>query len=380
MKLSVSCGAGVETATKIELKELGIDAPCVNGRFVFEGTTEDIVRCNLFLRTADRVAVVLGRFMAETFDDLFEGVSDIPWQDILPRDAAIIVHAKSQKSKLFALSSLQSVTKKAIADKLVSVYGKAEESGAPARIEVSVSNDEAVVSLDTSGDGLHKRGYRDLVWEAPIRETLAAAILKLSVWSPERPLIDPFCGSGTIPIEAAMVGLNIAPGLYRDFSFRQLSLVEDRIYSRYKKEAEEHADRTKKLRISGFDIHPKAIKLAVHHAANFGLEKTIHLETKDMRGISSHYPYGVIVTNPPYGERLMEEKELRELYRDFGRLYKSLDRWSLYAITAYGDFERCFGKRADGNRKLFNAGLECRLYKYLGARPPKMNATDENES
>lgn len=371
MLLSVSCGSGVETATKIELRDLGIDAPCINGRFVFEGTPEDIVRCNLFLRTADRVSVVLSRFRAETFDELFEGVAAIPWQELLPRDAAILITAKSQKSKLFALSSIQSVSKKAVVRRLIAKFGLAPESGAAARVEVAIACDEAVVSLDTSGEGLHKRGYRDLVWEAPIRETLAAAILKLSVWDAERPLIDTFCGSGTIAIEAAMMGYNIAPGLYREFSFPHLGLVESGVFERYKREAEERVDKVKKLRISGFDINPKAIKLAVHHASNIGLEKDIHFETKDMREISSRYKYGVIVTNPPYGERLMEEKELRELYKDFGKLYKSLDEWSLYAITAYGDFERCFGKKADGNRKLFNAGIECKLYKYLGARPER---------
>jgi len=386
MNISVSCGSGVETATKIELRELGIEAPCINGRFIFEGTHDDMIRCNLLLRTADRVAIVLGRFHAETFDELFEGVSAIPWQDVLPRDTVLLVNAKSQKSKLFALSALQSVSKKAIVEKLIKKYGAAPESGEEARIEISILNDEASVSLDTSGEGLHKRGYRDLVWEAPIRETLAAAILKLSVWNPERALIDTFCGSGTIPIEAAMMGMNIAPGLYREFAFEKLALVSGGLFGRYKKEAEERVDRTKKLRISGFDINPKSIQLAMHHAANIGLEKAIHFETKDMREVCSRYQYGVIVSNPPYGERLMEEKELRELYKDFGKLYRSLDGWSLYAITAYGDFERCFGKRADGNRKLFNAGLECKLYRYLGARPPrpvlaeKTVASDETEA
>lgn len=370
MEIQVGCGAGVETATKIELRELGIDAPCIHGRFIFEGNGEDIAKCNLLLRTADRVQVVLGRFAAATFDALFEGVKSIAWQEIVSRNAAIIVNARSTKSALFALSSIQSIAKKAIVVNLKKKYSSLPETGAPVRIEISLYQDEATVTLDTSGDGLHKRGYRDLVWEAPIRETLAAAIIKLSVWNPERQLIDTFCGSGTIAIEAAMIALNIAPGLYRRFAFQDLDIVDQDILPRLKEEATARIERDKKPRIAGYDINPKAVKLAVHHASNFHLEHAVHFETRDMRTVSSRYKYGVIITNPPYGERLLEEKELRELYRDFGKLYRSLDEWSLYAITSYADFERCFGKKADGNRKIFNAGLECRLYRYLGEKPP----------
>ncbi|MDD3946937.1 MAG: class I SAM-dependent RNA methyltransferase [Clostridia bacterium] len=370
MEIQVGCGAGVETATKIELRELGIDAPCIHGRFIFEGNGEDIAKCNLLLRTADRVQVVLGRFAAATFDALFEGVKSIAWQEIVSRNAAIIVNARSTKSALFALSSIQSIAKKAIVVNLKKKYSSLPETGAPVRIEISLYQDEATVTLDTSGDGLHKRGYRDLVWEAPIRETLAAAIIKLSVWNPERQLIDTFCGSGTIAIEAAMIALNIAPGLYRRFAFQDLDIVDQDILPRLKEEAAARIERDKKPRIAGYDINPKAVKLAVHHASNFHLEHAVHFETRDMRTVSSRYKYGVIITNPPYGERLLEEKELRELYRDFGKLYRSLDEWSLYAITSYADFERCFGKKADGNRKIFNAGLECRLYRYLGEKPP----------
>lgn len=370
MEIQVGCGAGVETATKIELRELGIDAPCIHGRFIFEGNGEDIVKCNLLLRTADRVQVVLGRFAAATFDALFEGIKSIAWQEIVSRNAAIIVNARSTKSALFALSSIQSIAKKAIVVNLKKKYSSLPETGAPVRIEISLYQDEATVTLDTSGDGLHKRGYRDLVWEAPIRETLAAAIIKLSVWNPERQLIDTFCGSGTIAIEAAMIALNIAPGLYRRFAFQDLDIVDQDILPRLKEEATARIERDKKPRIAGYDINPKAVKLAVHHASNFHLEHAVHFETRDMRTVSSRYKYGVIITNPPYGERLLEEKELRELYRDFGKLYRSLDEWSLYAITSYADFERCFGKKADGNRKIFNAGLECRLYRYLGEKPP----------
>lgn len=370
MEIQVTCGSGVETATKLELKEMGIDAPCTNGRFTFEGGGLQIAQCNLFLRTADRVQVVLGRFAAETFDGLFEGILGINWIDIIPQDAAIIVNARSAKSKLFALSAIQSISKKAIVQRLKQRYTLLPETSAPVRIEVALHQDEAVVTLDTSGDGLHKRGYRDLVWEAPIRETLAAAIIKLSVWNPERQLLDTFCGSGTIPIEAAMVALDVAAGLYRGFAFEGLSIVDQDILPRLKREAQQRIRTDAKPRISGYDINPKAIKLAVRHASNIGLEKYIHLETSDMRKVSSRYKYGVIISNPPYGERLLQEKELRVLYKDFGKLYRSLDDFSLYAITSFADFERCFGRKADGTRKIFNAGLECRLYRYLGGKPP----------
>lgn len=376
MEIHVGCGSGVETATKLELREMGIDAPCINGRFIFEGGGDEIVKCNLLLRTADRVQVRLAKFPASTFDELFEGVKEVNWADIIPRDAAIIVNAKSVKSKLTAVSSIQSVSKKAIVESLKKKYATLPETGAAVRIEINLFQDEVSVLLDTSGDGLHKRGYRDLVWQAPIRETLAAAIIKLSVWAPDRALIDAFCGSGTIPIEAAMSALNIPAGYFRKFAFEDLSLVERGLLEKRRREAEEKIERDKKLRVSGFDINPKAIKLAMHHAKNIGLEKYIHFETKDMRGISSRYKYGVIISNPPYGERLMEERELRELYKDFGKLYRSMDGWSLYTITAYPDFERCFGKKADGNRKMYNAGIECRLYRYLGSKPKAASDCD----
>lgn len=370
MEIIVNSGSGIETATKLELRDLGIDAPCLNGKFAFHGGTEEIVKCNLYLRTADRVSVRLAKFTATTFDMLFDNVKEIPWEDIIAADGAIIVNAKSVDSKLFALSAIQSITKKAIVVRLHNKYKNLPENGAPYLLEINIYKDEVSVLLDTSGDGLHKRGYRDLVWEAPIKETIAAAILKLSVWNADRPLIDPFCGSGTIPIEAAMAALHIAPGLKRNFSYENYFFMDKDITAKERRLAEDAVIKDKKLRISGFDINPKAISLAVRHAKNAGVEGQIHFETSDMRNVSSRYKYGVIVTNPPYGERLLEERELTVLYKDFGKMYRSLDGWSLYAITSYPAFEKYFGGRVEKTRKMYNARLECRMYCYLGPKPP----------
>ncbi|MBO5982371.1 MAG: class I SAM-dependent RNA methyltransferase, partial [Clostridia bacterium] len=326
----------------------------------------------MFLRTAGRVRVLLGEFDAEDFDTLFESVRSINWQDILPKDAKIIVTAKSVKSALFALSSIQSISKKAIVTSLCSHYGisKLPEDGAEYSVEISINVNHVRVTLDTSGAGLHKRGYRTWLGEAPIRGTLASAIIQLSVWNPDRPLIDPFCGSGTIPIEASLIGLNIAPGMNRSFAcedFTNAPKVRDIVQN----EAEQLVNRDREIRISGFDINPEAIKLALRHADKAGVRDKIHLLVADMRNLSSRFSHGVIVTNPPYGERLLKEAELKDLYRDFGKVYGELDEWCAYVITSYLPFEKYFGRRATKTRKLYNSELECNLFQYL-AKPPKM--------
>ncbi len=380
MKIIVTSGFGIETATKLELRSLGIEAPSERGRFYFEGTTQDVVNCNLNLRVAGKVYVELDKFRATTFDDLFDGIYAMPWADIIPQNAVIIVNAKSIDSTLFAMSSLQSVSKKAIVKKLCEKYRSLPEDGVVVKLEISLVNDVCSVLLDTTGDGLHKRGYRDMVWEAPIKETIASAIIKLSVWNPDRPIIDAFTGSGTIPIECAMIALNMAPGLKRKFLLEDNSLVFDPSLMRLaKQQAEANINWDAKPRISGFDIDKRAIRLAQHHAENFGLSKYIHFEASDMRNISSRYKYGVIISNPPYGERLMGNEDLFGLYRDFGKMYRSLDNWSLYAITSFTNFERAFGSMATKNRKIYNAKLECRLYQYLGERPPRRPRLEEGK-
>lgn len=372
LNIEVAVASGIEAVCKRELLRLGYNPSGANfGRIEFEGDYKDVLRANVFLRTANRVRIVLAKFKAETFDDLFDGIFAMRWQDIVTRDSRIIVNAKSQSSKLFALRSIQSITKKAIISKLASTLGGSfDESGAVYDVEVSLCGDVATVTLDTSGEGLHKRGYRTYLGDAPIRETLAAAMIELSVWNPDRAFIDPFCGSGTIPIEAALIGLNIAPCMNRNFvceSFKNAPNVRELV----QQEAQDSI-RDRVLHISGFDINKDALKLAQKHAERAGVKDKIHLQVGDMRDVSSRFSHGVIVTNPPYGERLMDEAELKILYRDFGAMTRKLDEWCVYAITSYRAFEKYFGARADKVRKLYNSELECNFYQYLAA-PPKKN-------
>ena len=366
LELSVTSASGIEAVTKRELEGLGY-APggAVYGRISFDGEYRDVARANVMLRTANRVFINIARFHAETFDELFEGIKNVPWQNIIPKNARVIVNAKSFKSKLFALSSIQKITKKAI----VTAMGNLFESGGTYTFEVVINEDEVLVALDTSGTALHKRGYRTYVGEAPLRETLASAIILLSVWKWDRPFIDPFCGSGTLPIEAALIATNTAPGLNRNFAFENF-LKAPEVLSSVKEEARDNILLDRDVRISGFDINKDAISIALKHARNAGVDNKIHLQVADMRSLSSRYSHGVIITNPPYGERLLKEKELQNLYVDFGKVYRSLDDWSAYVITSYGNFERYFGARANKTRKLYNSELECKLYRYLGA-PPK---------
>lgn len=372
LNIEVAAASGIEAVVKRELVRLGYAPSGANfGRIEFEGTFEDVLRANVFLRSANRVRIVLAKFKAETFDELFDGIFSMRWQDVLTRDARIIVDAKSVKSKLFALSAVQSVVKKAIISKLSTVYnGTFDESGAPYCIEAAIVDDVVTVTLDTSGEGLHKRGYRTYLGEAPIRETLAAAMIQLSVWNPERVLIDPFCGSGTIPVEASLIGLDIAPGMNRNFACEQFANAP-KVREKVQDEAEQRIKRDRQLRISGFDINKDAIKLALKHAERAGVKDNIHFQVQDMRDLSSKYAHGVIITNPPYGERLMKEDELKALYRDFGRVTAKLDEWCVYAITSYRGFEKYFGRRADKVRKLYNSELECNFYQYLASPPPK---------
>ena len=372
LNIEVAVASGIEAVVKRELLRLGYEPSGANlGRIEFEGTFEDVLRANVFLRSANRVRIVLSKFKAETFDELFDGIFAMRWQDVLTKDAKIVVDAKSVKSKLFALSAVQSIVKKAIISKLSTVYNcSLNESGAAYCIEAAIVDDVVTVTLDTSGEGLHKRGYRTYLGDAPIRETLAAAMIQLSVWNPDRPLIDPFCGSGTIPVEASLIGLDIAPGMNRNFACEQFANAP-KVREKVQEEALQRIKRDRQLHISGFDINKDAIKLAFKHAERAGVKDNIHFQVQDMRDLSSKYAHGVIITNPPYGERLMKEDELKALYRDFGKVTAKLDEWCVYAITSYRAFEKYFGRRADKVRKLYNSELECNFYQYLASPPPK---------
>ena len=373
MKIRVSAASGTEAVLKRELVSLGY-APggAERGRVDFAGDMRDVARANVFLRTAGRVRVVLAEFPARTFDELYEGIRALPVREIFPVDAAVSVNAKSFSGALFSLRDIQRITKKAIADEFAAEYGvkRMSESGERYDIEVSMSEDVASVTLDTSGAGLHKRGYRVKLGEAPIRETLAAAMLLLSVWKGDRPFLDPFCGSGTIAVEAALLGTRTAPGMGRKFAFEDFSFVP-RVADGVRAEAEELVLRDVRLRIRGGDISPDAVKLAREHAARAGMAEHIHFQVQDAREMSSRFAHGVIVTNPPYGERLMKGRELAALYADFGRAFRAMEEWSAYVITSCPSFERDFGRRADKVRVLYNSELECRFYRFLGAPPAR---------
>lgn len=374
MEICVTSASGIEAVTKRELyKIIGKeDLSAINGRIKFEGDESDVAKCNLNLRTGNRVEIVLGGFKAETFDDLFEGIKAIPFEEYICRDGKIIVNAKSVQSKLFAYSAIQSVSKKAICERLCKKYGVNElnESGARYKIEVAALKDYVTVTLDTSGDGLHRRGYRGLVGEAPLKETLAAALVELSVWNKSRPLADLFCGTGTIPIEACMIALNIPAGLNRSFDFQNWKRFDKKIFDRAAEEAKANIVTDADLRISGFDIDDKQLKLARKHAELAGVDKYIHFQRADMRDFSSRFSHGVIISNPPYGERLSDRKEVEKLYRDYGKKVASLDDWCAYTLTPVDDFERLFGKKADKKRKIYNGKIECCYYSHL-APPPK---------
>lgn len=374
MEICVTSASGIEAVTKRELyKIIGKeDLSAINGRIKFEGDESDVAKCNLNLRTGNRVEIVLGGFKAETFDDLFEGIKAIPFEEYICRDGKIIVNAKSVQSKLFAYSVIQSVSKKAICERLCKKFGVNElgESGARYKIEVAALKDYVTVTLDTSGDGLHRRGYRGLVGEAPLKETLAAALVELSVWNKSRPLADLFCGTGTIPIEACMIALNIPAGLNRGFDFQNWKCFDKKIFDRAAEEAKANIVTDADLRIGGFDIDDKQLKLARKHAELAGVDKYIHFQRADMRDFSSRFSHGVIISNPPYGERLSDRKEVEKLYRDYGKKVASLDDWCAYTLTPVDDFERLFGKKADKKRKIYNGKIECCYYSHL-APPPK---------
>ncbi len=380
LTIEAAAASGIEAVTKRELTDLGYTVSGAEyGRIRFEGDFSDVIRANVFLRTANRVRIVLSEFDALTFDELFEKTAATDWQEILPRDAKIVVDAKSVKSNLFALSSIQSIVKRAIISRLSAFYGinRFPESGAAYSFEASVRDNKVTITLDTSGDGLHKRGYRTYLGDAPIRETLAAAIIKLSVWNPERALIDPFCGSGTIPVEAALIAQNAAPGMRRSFCAEYFTNAPD-VRTRCQEEAEQLLIRDVKTKIQGYDLNPDAVKLALLHAKRADVSDCIHIQTRDVKDLSSRFSCGVIIANPPYGERLMSGNELTDLYRTFGQAFDRLDGWSAYVITSFRGFEKHFGKRADKTRRLYNSELECTLYRYLGRRPEPVRTIDGN--
>ncbi|MCD7981644.1 MAG: class I SAM-dependent RNA methyltransferase [Clostridiales bacterium] len=370
------CHFGMEAVLKREIYDLGYDIVKVeDGRVTFLGDAEAVCRANINLRTTERVLLKVGDFHAETFDELFEAVKAIPWERYLPADARFwVTKASSVKSKLFSPSDIQSIVKKAIVERLKQFYGLSwfEEDGAAYPLRVFLYKDEVVVALDTSGESLHKRGYRVLQSRAPISETLAAAMILLTPWKGDRILIDPFCGSGTIPIEAAMIAANIAPGVNRRFTAQSwTNLIAPALWADVREEAEEMANPSVETRIQGYDIDGDIIRAARDNAGRAGVDSLIHFQQRPVSDLSHPKKYGFVITNPPYGERLEEKEALPELYREIGQAFGRLDCWSEYLISSYDDAERYIGKRADKKRKIYNGMIRTTLYQYLGPKPPR---------
>ncbi|AEI40131.1 THUMP domain-containing class I SAM-dependent RNA methyltransferase [Paenibacillus mucilaginosus] len=368
IELIATAPMGLEAVVAREVRELGYDQVTTeNGRVTFKGDLLAIARANLWLRTADRVLVKMGQFEARTFDDLFEGVKALPWPDWIPEDAEFPVEGRSHKSQLSSVPACQGIVKKAVVEKMKLTYGTEwfRETGGRYVIEVALLNDIATITLDTTGPGLHKRGYRKLVTEAPLKETMAAAMVLLSRWQAERPLYDPFCGSGTIPVEAAMIGWNIAPGLRRTFNSEGWPVIPQELWEQAHDEAYDLVKDDVPLQIMGSDIDPEAIKVAEASAKAAGLAKELRLEVLPVSKIQTRGDYGCIITNPPYGERLGDAREAERAVRQLGSIYAQLPTWSAFILSPGKQLEHYMGRPSDKKRKLFNGRIECNLYQYF---------------
>ncbi|WP_010491523.1 THUMP domain-containing class I SAM-dependent RNA methyltransferase [Paenibacillus elgii] len=368
IELIATAPMGLEAVVAREVRDLGYDQVTVeNGRVTFVGDALAIARANLWLRTADRVLVKMGQFPARTFDELFEGVKALPWPEWIPEDGEFPVEGRSHKSQLSSVPACQGIVKKAVVESMKLRYGTEwfRETGGRFVIEVALLNDIATITLDTTGPGLHKRGYRKLVTEAPLKETMAAAMILLSRWQPERPLYDPFCGSGTIPVEAAMIGWNLAPGLRRSFNAETWPLVPSSLWQEAREEAYDLVRDDVPLQIAGSDIDRSAIEVAQASAKAAGLAKELSLQTLPVAKARPEGDYGCIITNPPYGERLGDRSEAERAVRDFGHLYAQLPTWSAFVLTPAKQFEHYLNRPADKKRKLFNGRIECQLYQYF---------------
>ena len=377
-ELIAPCHFGLEAVLKREIYDLGYDVTKVeDGRVTFTGDEEAICRANIFLRTAERILLKTGQFHAETFDELFEGIKAISWEDYIPEDGKFwVAKASSIKSKLFSPSDIQSIVKKAMVEQLKQKYHTNwfEETGASYPLRLFLMKDEVTVAIDTSGESLHKRGYRTMTSKAPITETLAAALIMLTPWRADRILIDPFCGSGTFPIEAAMMAAGIAPGMNRNFTSENwTNLIDRQLWYDTVEEAAEQVNTEIEVDIQGYDIDGEVVKAARENAKRAGVEHLIHFQQRPVNALSHPKKYGFIITNPPYGERLEEKEALPELYTEIGEAFRRLDSWSAYMITSYADTERYVGRKADKNRKIYNGMLKTYFYQFLGPKPPKRN-------
>ncbi|MCM1122576.1 MAG: class I SAM-dependent RNA methyltransferase [Eubacterium sp.] len=368
------CHFGLEAVLKREIADLGYDIVSVeDGRITFAGDAQALCRANIFLRTAERVLIKVGSFHAETFEELFQGTKALPWADYIPKNGKFwVTKAASVKSKLFSPSDIQSVMKKAMVESMKGSYPADwfTESGASYPVRVFLKKDEVTVGLDTTGESLHKRGYRKLAAKAPIAENLAAALIMLTPWKGDRILVDPFCGSGTIPIEAAMMAANMAPGMNRNFTAEEWTHIADRkCWYRAADEAESLIDRSVETDIQGYDINDDMVSIARANAKLAGVEQMIHFQRRGVEQMSHPKKYGFIITNPPYGERLEDKKNLLELYSVIGERYRALDSWSMYLITSYEQAEQAIGRKADKNRKIYNGMMKTYFYQFMGSKP-----------
>lgn len=374
--LSAPCHFGTEAVLKREIQRLGYEISEVdNGRVNFIGDAEAVALANIHLRTAERIMILVGDFEAQTFDELFEGVKAIQWEDFIPKDGKFwVTKASSVNSKLFSPSDIQSIAKKAMVERMKGVYHieRFEETGNAYPVRILINKNRVMVLLDTTGTSLHKRGYRQLEVEAPISETLAAALIMLTPWKWDRILIDPFCGSGTFPIEAAMMAAHIAPGLNRHFTAESWeNIIPKDIWKDVRQEAYGQIIENREVDIQGFDIDDKAVRISRKNAIAAGVDHLIHFQQRGVDKLSHKKKYGFIITNPPYGERMFDKDELPDLYRSIGEAYRSLDEWSMYLITSYEDAEKYIGRKADKNRKIYNGMIKTYYYQFLGSKPPK---------
>lgn len=379
-ELIAPCHFGLEAVLKQEIIDLGYDVSVVeDGRVTFIGDDEAVCRANIGLRTAERILIKVGSFHAETFDDLFENTRALAWEEYIPSDGKFwVAKAASIKSQLFSPSDIQSIMKKAIVERLKQVYHVSwfREDGQSFPVRVFLMKDNVTVGLDTTGESLHKRGYRKYTAKAPIAENLAAALIMLTPWKSDRILVDPFCGSGTILIEAALMAANIAPGMKRGYTALKWGhLIDQKVWDDCYNEAREMVDKSVSVDLEGSDLDPGMIRIAEQNAHLAGVADLIKFRQKDVGSLSHDGKYGFIITNPPYGERLEEKANIPPLYRKLGERFKSLDTWSLYLITSYEDAQRDIGRKADKNRKIYNGMMKTYYYQFMGPRPPKNRQT-----
>lgn len=380
-ELIAPCHFGLEAVMKREILDLGYEVSQVeDGRVTFIGDAEAVCRANIFLRTTERILLKVGSFKAETFEELFQGTRAIPWEQYIPRDGKFwVAKASSIKSRLFSPSDIQSIMKKAMVERMKGAYGITwfPEDGASYPLRVFLYKDVVTVAMDTSGDSLHKRGYRTLTSKAPITETLAAALLMLTPWKPDRILVDPFCGSGTFPIEAAMMAANMAPGMNREFLAEDWkNLIPKKCWYEAMDEANDLVKNDISVDIQGYDIDGEIVRAARANAAAAGVDHLIHFQQRPVSQLSHPKKYGFLITNPPYGERIEDKKNLPELYKTIGERFAALDSWSAFLITSYEDVEKYMGRKADRNRKIYNGMMKTYYYQFLGPRPPKRKTDD----